>query len=791
MRRILVAVLLGAALSAAQDRPALVVGPDPLPVTPLVGQLGILEDPSGQLGIAGAIEAQARFQTNTRPIPSLGFTRSAVWLRFDITSRSTHEETLIVELESARLSHFTWFVVDAGRVERKVACGAADPAPDDRERYPAIEVKVPPGRTRTLYARAASETAIWLPLHAGSPLTHLGHDQRRSSRDLMIIGFCLALVPCNLLLGALLRQRVFHQLAAISTAYVFYYATFHGYLGLHWPQRPLWLERQGMLIAVALGIMAFVHFNGSQVVAASQRPFQRHLQTAAWLITLVVATSLFVLDFEVAVRLFNLPLVLAIALSLLSIAGHTRHLMGRAKPWFLMAWSVFGVALLVLGLQFMALLPMVVSIQQLQGWLLPAILLSFFLAGIVRHRELQAEQVRRDTRRAAETQAYALIDHIAAGTFAVTRDSGTAGLAAMRFRFISRQFLAMFGLTEGAAATLDELAGTHIHPSDRAGFEAAAATAIGNVAEMRWEGRVIAAGETRTFAIVATPRREGDGTPVWAGLVTDHTARVAAEERLAEALRSEKQLRDEAERAHQAKSLFLAKMSHEIRTPLSALVSLAQAMWMRSERENVAEDFRQFLNRVRSGGHYLNLLLRNILSVSAAESGRVPVRVEEFYLADWVEDIRNILEPIAQYHRGAIAWSLPDDDEIRVRTDAMRLSQITLNLGENALKFASDSGVPVRIAIEWRDPLLCLVVEDGGPGIDARDLDAVFGEFSQAGGRVSPLDEGVGLGLAVVKVNTRLLGGSVRAWSAPGRGTCFVVELPDAAPPRADGESGL
>jgi len=142
-----------------------------------------------------------------------------------------------------------------------------------------------------------------------------------------------------------------------------------------------------------------------------------------------------------------------------------------------------------------------------------------------------------------------------------------------------------------------------------------------------------------------------------------------------------------AEEERDAKSLFLAEVSHEIRTPLSALVGLSQAMWLRcSSRDESDPEFTQFLNRVRSGGQYLSLLLRNVLNVSAAESGRVPVRLTTFYLADWVDEIRHILEPIADYHHGRILWTLPDDDEARLCTDEMRLTQIILNLAENARK---------------------------------------------------------------------------------------------------------
>jgi signal transduction histidine kinase len=203
-------------------------------------------------------------------------------------------------------------------------------------------------------------------------------------------------------------------------------------------------------------------------------------------------------------------------------------------------------------------------------------------------------------------------------------------------------------------------------------------------------------------------------------------------------------------------------------------------MWLRSESSAPDSEFTRFLNRVRSGGHYLGLLLRNVLNVSAAESGRVPVRLDEFYLADWIDEVRNILEPLADYHRGRLEWFLPDNDEFRFRTDEMRLTQILLNLAENALKFGASSGEPVTIRFEKTERGLRITVEDRGHGIPAERLDSVFSEFEQAGANSLPMATGVGLGLAVVKLNTALLGGTLAVEPHPAGGMRFTVEIPHA-----------
>lgn len=256
------------------------------------------------------------------------------------------------------------------------------------------------------------------------------------------------------------------------------------------------------------------------------------------------------------------------------------------------------------------------------------------------------------------------------------------------------------------------------------------------------------------------------------------SARQRSLQRLEIQLAETQALRSRAEWERDAKSLFLANVSHEIRTPLSALVGLSQAMWLRSESSAPHSEFTHFLNRVRSGGQYLGLLLRNVLNVSAAESGRVPLRLQEFYLADWIEEVSNILEPLAEYHGGRLEWVRPPSDEARLRTDEMRLTQILLNLAENALKFGTASGEPVTIRFEITASGLRMTVEDRGPGIPADRLDSVFAEFEQVGDDSRPMATGVGLGLAVVKLNTSLLGGTLAVEPHPAGGMRFTVEIP-------------
>jgi PAS domain S-box-containing protein len=245
------------------------------------------------------------------------------------------------------------------------------------------------------------------------------------------------------------------------------------------------------------------------------------------------------------------------------------------------------------------------------------------------------------------------------------------------------------------------------------------------------------------------------------------------------AYEKESALRAEAERAAKSKVRFLAGVSHEIRTPISALVNISQSMLLESEKHSLPPEFLEHLETVRSGGQYLNLILTNLLDVSAAESGHAPVRATAFYLRDWVEDIGAILEPIARSRSVQIVWRLPEDDNAMFTTDSVRLTQILLNLAHNAVKFSMKHGSRVWISISSAgEGTLRLSVADEGPGIPPEKLEELFREFGQSDTDTKSTDRGVGLGLAVVRQNIDLLGGKISTRALAPSGICFEIELP-------------
>jgi PAS domain S-box-containing protein len=765
----------------------------PFGVVDLTPYTTFLVDPSAKLEI-GQVASEPwslKFIGTHAKIPSFGFTRAAVWLRFEVRSTSSEPKSLMIELATSRLSHFTWYVLEGGMVKRILANGAADShaGAENDSRFPFLEVTIPPGESRMVYARAESNTAIWLPLRAGSPMALQRFNEQRLTLDILHIGFCSATAFFSLLMALAQRQRLYFYLTFFALAYAIYYTIFQGYGRAAWPAMPFWIERQGFLIFAVLGAFSFTKFNSAYLGFEAMSPWERFTQRSAELLLLLPVFFYLTLEFFVAVQLMTPILVIGLLAGSIVIASRLRRIWRYEDAWFLLAWGALGFSNITFGLQSMDVIPVIIPFRLLQQLMFPSVLVAFFLAVAARQRGLQDEEKRRDALRIAEKRAFELTENIPAGTYTLELFPDETTSVRFEFRHFSTRFLEIFGVSRDAVQKDPLTVLGSIHPDDQESMRESNFQALVTRKPFRWQGRLVVDGNIRWAFIASNPRPSAEGTIVWEGIVTDITARILAEQNLEQALVTEQRLRREADilrcRAEQAdkeKSKFLANMSHEVRTPLSALVSLSQAMWLECEKHALPAGFERLLNRVRSGGKYLNLVLTNLLDVSAAESGRTPLHPQSFYVANWVDDIRNILEPIADSHEARLEWNLPEDDNEKFTTDPMRLTQILLNLAHNAIKFGGEGKAVVRIGAELRDEALHLNIEDNGPGIQSPRLEELFQAYEQGKTQSSSYERGVGLGLAVVKLNLGLLRGKITASNAEPHGLKFHVEIPPSIP---------
>ncbi len=229
-----------------------------------------------------------------------------------------------------------------------------------------------------------------------------------------------------------------------------------------------------------------------------------------------------------------------------------------------------------------------------------------------------------------------------------------------------------------------------------------------------------------------------------------------------------RQRRDEAERANAAKTRFLAAASHDLRQPMHAIGLLVGVL-----RTRLVEPGTQALaDKAQQAVRTMEGLFGALLDISKLDAGAVTARPEIVHLADTLERAERAYAPLAadkglRFHARATNLS--------VRTDAALLDRIVGNLCVNAIRYTERGGV--LLACRARQGRVVLRVYDSGIGIAPEDRAAIFDEFVRLNPKTSG-DEGLGLGLSIVKRSAELLVAEVRLASLPGRGSRFDLWLP-------------
>ena len=230
--------------------------------------------------------------------------------------------------------------------------------------------------------------------------------------------------------------------------------------------------------------------------------------------------------------------------------------------------------------------------------------------------------------------------------------------------------------------------------------------------------------------------------------------------------------------ANQAKDNFLANMSHELRTPLNAIIGFAGTLLMRLPGPLTADQEKQ-LRTVQSSARHLLALINELLDVAKIEAGKVELHLETVVCQSVIQEVATALTPEAARKGLALEATLPDGDLLML-IDRRILSQIVLNLANNALKFTERGGV--RISVARREvngkSSIEISVADTGKGIRPEDQLKLFQPFTQVDISKTKVHEGTGLGLHLSRKLAELLGGEITFQSEYGKGSTFMLALP-------------
>jgi protein-histidine pros-kinase len=229
------------------------------------------------------------------------------------------------------------------------------------------------------------------------------------------------------------------------------------------------------------------------------------------------------------------------------------------------------------------------------------------------------------------------------------------------------------------------------------------------------------------------------------------------------------------ENANLAKDRFLASMSHELRTPLNAIIGFTGTLLLRLPGPLNCEQEDQ-LQTIKSSARHQVSLINDLLDLAKIESGKVKLNLQPMDAREVVGEVATALGPLAET-KGLTLEVNGSAVPMMVQTDRRALSQILINLTNNAIKF-SDAG-RVRIDLRRRNGTMELTVEDTGIGIDPIDQTRLFEAFARVENTVVEREEGTGLGLHLSQKLAGLLGGRITFTSQPGVGSAFKLSIPN------------
>jgi PAS domain S-box-containing protein len=249
---------------------------------------------------------------------------------------------------------------------------------------------------------------------------------------------------------------------------------------------------------------------------------------------------------------------------------------------------------------------------------------------------------------------------------------------------------------------------------------------------------------------------------------------------ITERKRIEAILRDKEaiEEANRAKSTFLANMSHELRTPLTAIIGYSELI-AEALPDTPIEQTARDLRRIHSAGTHLLSLINDILDVSKIEAGRMELVFEPIHVGQLLDDVVYTMQPLIQQQHNQLVVQNRLTQQI-ITSDLTRVRQIMINLLSNASKFTERGRITMVVDEDCTkaEPTLRFTVTDTGIGLTQDQISRLFHAFTQADSSITRRYGGTGLGLALCRRLSNLLGGNIGVESTPGVGSTFTVWLP-------------
>jgi signal transduction histidine kinase/DNA-binding response OmpR family regulator len=229
------------------------------------------------------------------------------------------------------------------------------------------------------------------------------------------------------------------------------------------------------------------------------------------------------------------------------------------------------------------------------------------------------------------------------------------------------------------------------------------------------------------------------------------------------------------------KSNFLATMSHEIRTPMNAILGITE---IQMQNKTLPREAGEALSKIYHSGYSLLGIINDILDLSKIEAGKLELLPIKYDVASLIFDTTQL--NIMRIGSKPIKFDLYVDPftPSELLGDELRIKQILNNLLSNAFKYTESGEVMLAISAEYEDKAkaphvsLTFYVRDTGQGMTKEQINSLFDEYSRFNPEVNRMTEGTGLGMSITQQLVTMMNGSISVQSEPGRGTTFIVHLP-------------